>query len=242
MNIIRPSHVRILRFLETLDSGILLKMDCYFGGGTAISMLNDEYRLSFDVDFMCASNEGYAKLRELVFDEGLTPLFKEGMAPKVLRELRADQYGVRTILDLKGMPLKFEIVREARIDLTATQDLLPIATLDEISLFSEKLLANTDRGLDQSGLSKDMLDLIVMQHRWGNIPANAMRKAVKAYGTSVGRAYEKSFELLSRNHDYLNKCLHELDIKAEYRVIITDYLENHKNAHAVNLVCINPQP
>ena len=99
INLQRPTHIKIFEFLKSLDGDVLASMECYFGGGTAISMLNMEYRLSVDVDFMCASGAGYAKLRETLFDSGFKALFKANKEPKLLRELRADRDGVRTIID-----------------------------------------------------------------------------------------------------------------------------------------------
>lgn len=238
MNLTRPTHVRILKFLQTLNPDLLVEMECFFGGGTAISMLNSEFRLSVDVDFLCATGEGYALLRNTIFEHGFQALFKEGMAPKLLREVKADQYGVRALVDLDGMPLKFEIIREARVDLEPRSrlesGLMPVATLSEVSLFTEKLLANADRGLDKSGLSKDMIDLIVMQHHWGQIPIESVRAAVKAYGPSIGKSYAKTFVLLRDNAEYLNRCLNELSIENEYKQIALDYISDPANAEAVN--------
>jgi hypothetical protein len=55
----RAHHQRIVKVLRAFNSNILNQTQCYFGGGTAIALSLAEYRESRDVDFLCASNEGY---------------------------------------------------------------------------------------------------------------------------------------------------------------------------------------
>ena len=64
----RPNHQNIVRFLEKLDAELLEQAGCFFGGGTAIVLATNEYRESVDVDFLCASEDGYRQIRELVSD------------------------------------------------------------------------------------------------------------------------------------------------------------------------------
>ena len=52
--------------LERLDSELLLRQRCFFGGGTAIALGHGEYRESVDIDFICSSIAGYRELRQLV--------------------------------------------------------------------------------------------------------------------------------------------------------------------------------
>ncbi|MEH0072719.1 nucleotidyl transferase AbiEii/AbiGii toxin family protein [Pannonibacter sp. Pt2-lr] len=47
-----------------------------FGGGTAIVLQLDEYRESVDIDFLCASQEGYRLIRQAVFGAGLAGLIR----------------------------------------------------------------------------------------------------------------------------------------------------------------------
>ena len=54
----------------------------------AITLSLNEYRESIDVDFMCASKEGFAELRARTFDKGLPALLKAGHALQGTRELR----------------------------------------------------------------------------------------------------------------------------------------------------------
>lgn len=232
MKLIRERHLKIVKLLEQMDSDALQSMDCFFGGGTAVSLLTNEYRLSTDVDFMCATNSGYKELREAVFGGSLNKLFRNG-SPKLLREVRADRDGIRAIIDLEGEPLKFEIVLESRIKLDSAHTELPVPTLSKNSLFAEKLLANADRGLDKAGLSKDMFDLIIMQHYWGSIPLEPLKTTKDIYGMTVAECYLKVFNMLKSNTSYLNDCLQQLDIDKESFQIIKTYLTNPLNGMTV---------
>ena len=48
----------------------------------------------------------------------MQPSLRPGMrCSRPSREVRADQYGIRTLLRTEGIDIKFEIVREGRIEL-----------------------------------------------------------------------------------------------------------------------------
>lgn len=55
----RPEHWLIAEALAAMNAPLLVRTRCYFGGGTAIVLQNDEYRLSLDVGFLCADRDGY---------------------------------------------------------------------------------------------------------------------------------------------------------------------------------------
>ena len=88
MHFVRPEHQIIAEMLERMDSRFLLDCECWFGGGTAIVLKLGEYRKSLDLDFLCASREGYRKLREGFFEHGVRAVFPEPV--QTLREVRAD--------------------------------------------------------------------------------------------------------------------------------------------------------
>lgn len=206
----RPHHRLIADLLSRLDGGLLTQCQCLFAGGTAISLQLDEYRRSDDIDFICASTEGYRKLREVVFDHGLVGLSR-GDLP-VLREARSDQYGIRAVLGTAEAPVKFEIVREARIELAAEPGKIAgVSLLCRADLYAEKLLANVDRGQDRSTLHRDYLDLCLMCARWGPIPASSWAKAREAYGSAVDHALARVAGLLL-DPVHRRQCLVALDI------------------------------
>ena len=201
----RAHHQRVWQVLERLDATLLHQTSCYFGGGTAIVLLLDEYRESVDVDLLCASQEGYRQLRNLVSENSLGPLMKQPVT--LLREVRADRYGIRTFCKIDDTPIKLEIVREDRIplsgDLTTS---MPVPVLSREDMYAEKLLANTDRWADRSTASRDAIDLAMMIHNWGPIPTQAWAKVHKAYGASADRAITQASTLLADN-THIQACL-----------------------------------
>lgn len=210
----REQHRVVADLLSRLDGDLLAACGCCFAGGTAISLQLGEYRRSDDIDFVCASVEGYRTLRERVFDAGLAGLAR-GELP-VLREPRTDQYGVRAVLGSAEAPVKFEIVREARIALAAAPERLAgVPLLSRVDLYAEKLLANADRGLDAATLHRDLIDLCVMVRRWGAIPAMAADKARAAYGHSIDRAFERVAARLREQPAERQRCLEALQAEAD---------------------------
>ena len=210
----RPHHQRVARILDALNAQLLTEAGCYFGGGTAIVLLLNEYRESVDVDLLCASHEGYRTLRNAVSENSLGPLLTQAMP--LARAVRADRYGIRTFLMVDDVPIKFEIVREDRIPLQAqTHPGIPILTLSQVDMFAEKLLANTDRWADRSTTSRDIIDLAMMVHHWGPIPPSAWLKVEDAYGASARRAFAKAQELLA-DEAYLAECLRKMSMDARW--------------------------
>lgn len=207
----REHHQKVLGILKKMNRNFLQDAKCYFGGGTAIALLHGEYRESVDIDFLCADQDGYRKLRDSVFDKGLGDIFSEPI--QLLRDVRADRDGIRTVISADGTPIKFEIVREARIELSGTTiPGLPVPCLTTTDLFAEKLLANADRYADKSALSRDIIDLMMMESKCGCIPNAAWDKATNAYGESVRGAFEKAQELLRSNPEYLRGCLTKMGV------------------------------
>jgi hypothetical protein len=191
----RPHHNRILKALNCLDGRLFCEAQCFFGGGTAVTLLLNEYRESVDIDFLCASQDGYRRLRSEIWDRNFEALHKPDSPLYSVRELRADQYGIRTIVEIENVRIKFEIIREARIDLDGAIDQrfgVPVLSRDD--MYAEKLLANADRWADVAVLSRDIIDLSMMISRWGVVPEAAWGKARSAYGTTVDDAYAKAVE------------------------------------------------
>lgn len=215
----RPALRQVVELLSALDADLFRETGCWFAGGTAVALRCGEYRLSRDVDFLCATREGYRKLREVVFDRGLGGLFKR--EPKVLRPVRADRYGIRAVVEIEGAPMKLEIVSEGRIPLAGTDDgTLPVARLTDEDLVAEKLLANADRFLDDSALGRDALDLIVLQHHLGGLPESAKEKARAAYGDSIDRALARGLQRLRDDPAQLERALTTLDVTPEACALI----------------------
>jgi len=97
---------------------------CLFGGGTALALRHGEYRESVDIHFMVSHRDGYRALRQLLSGPaGVKAVCRAGIDLGSVftqtREVRADQYGIRTMLRVADVEIKFEIVLEARITLDA---------------------------------------------------------------------------------------------------------------------------
>lgn len=196
----RPQHKIIQTALQSMDSALLARCHCYFGGGTAIVLLHGEYRLSLDVDFLCADVDGYRELRNLISENNASALF--GPDVKVAREFRSDQYGIRGYLSLADQPIKFEIVREARIPLEGSiVEGLGVPVLSAESQFAEKLLANADRCLDKSAAYRDAIDLGYLIEETGGLPSGAIQVAERAYGKDVLQSVGKVLAQLARPNE-----------------------------------------
>lgn len=215
----RPEHLRVLSLLSAMDAPFLREAECWFAGGTAVSLRCGEYRLSYDIDFLCATREGYRALRERLFHEGLRGFFTRDV--EVVRDARADRYGIRAVLRVDGAPLKLEMVSEGRISLSGVADpALPVARLSDEDLVAEKLLANSDRFLDDSALGRDALDLLLLDHELGELPAHAWEKARAAYGDSVDRAFERALQRLRDRPELVQRAIQMLDVRPSAREII----------------------
>jgi hypothetical protein len=211
----REHHRRIASLLDSLDAGLLAESHCLFGGGTAIVLRNGEYRESLDVDFLVSSREGYRTLRQrMTSRKGAQALARPGAALEQLREVRADQYGLRTMLRVKGLEIKFEIVFEGRIALEDPgydDHLCGVATLTLLDMAATKLLANSDRWPDDAAQSRDLIDLAMMNPP-RQLLKEAIAKAQAAYGDSIERDLAAAIAQLRRRPNRLDDCMQALQM------------------------------
>lgn len=212
----RAHHRHVAQFLTALDGELLRRSRCLFGGGTAIALRYGEYRESVDVDFLVSDLVCYRDLRESVRSaDGISPLLREGAtAFPLIQPIRADQYGIRTSVEVSGAPIKLEIVLEGRIELNtpgAQDALCGVPTLTPLDMAASKLLANSDRWLDASVFSRDLIDLAMI-----DLPLSVLRTAVAkaegAYGTSVSRDLGKSIGRLREEQGLLERCMRALAV------------------------------
>lgn len=218
-------HNKIARLLQSFNSQTLEETSSLFGGGTAIVLLCadnfSEYRESVDVDFMCSSAEGYRKLRSMVYGTDFSPLFSKPV--EMVGDVRADQYGVRGRVKIDDSIIRLEFVREVRIDLEPGEMVCGVPTLSKVDLFASKLLANVDRGTDMQSGAKDIIDLAMMQHAWGDIPDDALAKAMQAYGPAVNKAYEQTRQMINKRSVF-ERYMKHLKIEPEAQDIIISVL------------------
>lgn len=207
----RAHHQRISQVLHVLDGEKLKENCCYFGGGTAIALRYGEYRESVDIDFLVSDIAGYRNLRQLLMGSGgMAALTRPGvMVPELDKELRADQYGIRTYLRAGDKSIKFEIVFEGRItlDSPALEDrLCGITTLSPLDMATSKLLANSDRWADDGVFSRDVIDLAMMRASARLLQA-AKTKAETAYGATVSRDLLTAISKLQDREGWLERCM-----------------------------------
>ena len=183
----RPHHRAIARALRAMDSAFLIDAGCFFGGGTQLAMALGEYRESRDVDFLCSSRAGFRALREEVTSHSLGGVLRRKI--ELARDVRTDRDGIRTFFVIAGLRLKFEIVFESRLDLAGEIDrALGVPVLRPEHAVAEKLLANADRGLDESTAARDLVDLaFAAAHFAKPVLDRGFALAEEAYGAAVGR-------------------------------------------------------
>lgn len=211
----RDHHVRIATVLQSLNSKFLLEKGCYFGGGTAIVLVRDEYRESVDMDFLISNIDGYRQLRQSIKESNsLTPITLSHQTLKLSRDIRADQYGIRTMIDIGGVEIKFEIVFEARVSFekpSLSDNVCGVSTLSAVDMATSKLLANSDRWPDDSVFSRDIIDLAMLELPSAKLKA-AVIKATAAYGDSIQKDLKNAIENLKNRSDRLSECMTYLKI------------------------------
>jgi len=209
----REHHRRIASVLEALDADKLLANRCLFGGGTALALRYGEYRESVDIDFLVSHREGYGQLRQwLTGAAGLDAIARQGATITQSREVRADQYGIRTLIRVNDVEIKFEIVLEGRITLdppSADDRICGVAALTPLDAAASKLLAHSDRWRDDATMCRDLIDLAMM------LPSKvllrrAVEKAAGAYGASVESDLGSAIQNLRERPHRLDHCMRAL--------------------------------
>lgn len=224
----REHHRRVARVLEALDAGLLAAHRCLFGGGTAIVLRHGEYRESVDIDFLVSDREGYRALRQrLTGPQGLAAIVRPSAELQQARELRADQYGLRTLVRMDAAEIKFEIVLEGRIPLEAPgpdDQVCGVATLTPLDLAASKLLANSDRWADDGVFSRDLIDLAMMAPP-RTLLKQAIAKASQAYGGSIEADLAKAIDRLRERPDRLDRCREALQMEAVPKALLWERIK-----------------
>ena len=179
----RPEHQAVATALQAMNHDWLAQCRCWFGGGTEIVLDLGEYRLSKDIDFLCADADGWT-LRSAAVSQRAAAFFARDVALE--RPFRSDQYGIRSIIRVGHIPIRFEIAREGRIPLEGRGDpSLGVPRLTDSDRVAEKLLANADRCQDPSTHFRDAADLGMLALHRTPLPASGFRKAQTAYGDDL---------------------------------------------------------
>jgi len=199
-----------------------MEHQCFFGGETAIALRYGEFRESVDIDFLISDIGLYGKVRNDIRDHhDLSPLLLPGKTLELIRELRTDQYGIRTVIGIGEAKIKLEIIGEGRIsfDLPEPKEFIDgIPSLTRLDSIASKLLVNSDRYADDSVYSRDLIDLAMMKPTKKELHL-AMEKAKKAYGDSNQRDLVRSIDYLFQREKRLDKCTDYLKIDLPVSVI-----------------------
>lgn len=219
----RAHHRRVASVLLALDGHRLASQGCLFGGGTAIALRYGEFRESVDIDFLVSWADGYRTLRQwLTGSQGLASLARPGVALVASQPIKADQYGLRTRVRVEGLELKFEIVREARIELEAPSpgdEICGVATLTPLDMATSKLLANSDRWADAAVMSRDLIDLAMMRPSKALL-RRAVAKARTAYGDSIERDLARAVDRLRDQPRLLDHAMRAMGIAGVPKAVL----------------------
>ena len=207
----RIHHQFIAQILHALNGPMLREANCLFGGGTVIVLRYGEYRESVDIDFLVSDVQSYRGLRQkLTGPIGIKAIMRDAAAPLTqVREMRSDQYGIRTMLMFAEQPIKFEIVLEGRVELDkpgADDVICGVATLTPLDMLTSKLLANSDRWNDDGVFNRDVIDLAMMTPTLPML-RKAVAKAEQAYGQSICQDLDKAIGRLRTRCDWMDRCM-----------------------------------
>ena len=211
-------HQKIVTVLDCLRSDFFTENSVYFGGGTLLTLLYDEYRQSNDMDFICPIGAGYRKLRTEIYDKGFQAMFQDTPIIRAASDIRADQYGIRFAVRVEDIRIKFEIIAEARIipDPPVFYTWSSIPCLGFTDCCAEKLLSNADRWADTAVLSRDLIDLSVLRLQ-AEIPQTSIDKAEAAY--PVIKPLKKAINFFQTRSEYRNRCFSTLMVRNTISVL-----------------------
>ena len=211
-------HAAIKSALSQFNTQYLYDNRILFGGGTRIALELDEFRKSVDIDFICPNKASYRAVRTQVTNSSFGQLVDTPLT--LHRDIRADRDAVRSIIDVDGITIKLEFVSFDDYQLNPQPDVLwGVPVIDRDSCFITKILANADRY--RSEPKKDIVDLLMMFHYWGE-PSEAVWDEVDAhYGPIAEENLINALQGVVDVPDYLHKTIKvcEMDADSEKKLI-----------------------
>lgn len=228
----QSSYMNKLQLYETietilsyLNAELLIECGVYLGGGALVNLQSQErFRYSQDLDFLCNS-DGFYRLRQQIADNTQN-IFQVNEVLSV-SSARFDRYAIRFPVYVshdrtEKLAIKVEFVVEETLPIDAAQ-FLPnsnIPCLNRTDLIAAKLLANYDRGLDESKFSRDLIDLAVIRTA-GIFPQLSFEKATAAYrlNESITASLIKTITLFQEKSEYREKCYQQLQIDQPVKII-----------------------
>ena len=128
-----------------------------------------------------------------------------------------DQVRGRALVVKRLTPLPIEAVVRGYVigsgwkDYQATGAICGIATLTPLDMATSKLLANSDRCMDDGVFSRDLIDLAMMAPPLPLLH-QAVVKAEQAYGASVCHDLDKAIARMRERQGRLERCMKALDM------------------------------
>jgi Nucleotidyl transferase AbiEii toxin, Type IV TA system len=213
-------HQRIYRVLENLNHEFLSDCHAYFGGGTLLALDLGEYRTSNDIDFICAVGTDYRTLRNTIGQHSPQMLLRPNSGLKISR-FTTDQYGIRMSIVVDDIPIKTEIIAEARFtpDEPRKPNWSPVDCLSITDCFASKLLANADRYADPGVHARDLIDLAFLRNQQP-IPSLAIEKAAGAY--EVMAPLRSALTRFQADPDLRSRCYESLMIDRSFYAQLID--------------------
>lgn len=212
-----------MNVLQSANANLFMDTECFFGGGTAVTLKFGEYRLSEDIDFLCASREGYSQLRQLAKKgNGLSDFFP---LTSPARDCTVDRYGIRQYVNFEGNTIRIEIVSEGIVSKISGEidPTFGVPTLNIESMVATKLCANADRWYDPGVASRDLIDLAAIINALGELPSKGWEMASDAYSKDVAESFDKAKAQLS-DPVVRERCFDVLQINDEWRDKLNDAL------------------
>jgi Nucleotidyl transferase AbiEii toxin, Type IV TA system len=213
-------HQRIHRVLENLNHEFLSGCHAYFGGGTLLALDLGEYRTSNDIDFICAVGADYRQLRNTIGNRS-PQMFLQPDSGLEIDRFTTDQYGIRMSIIIDGIPIKTEIIAEARFTLDEPRkpSWSPVECLSITDCFTSKLLANADRYPDPGVHARDLIDLAFLRNQQP-IPALAIEKAEAAY--NVMAPLRSALTRFQADSNLRSSCYENLAIDQSFQAQLID--------------------
>jgi hypothetical protein len=178
---------------------------------------------SNDIDFICALGADYRRLRNAISDRNPRILLKDNSALEIER-FTADQYGIRMAIIVDGVPIKTEIIAEARFELDSPRQpsWSPVNCLSISDCFTSKLLANADGYGDSRVHSRDLIDLAFLRNQQ-SIPPLAIDKAEANYRVTI--PLKAALTKFQANADLRFQCYENLTIPEAFRSKLIDGID-----------------
>lgn len=181
-----PYRHRIAKVLLALDGVWLAHAACYLAGGTALMLQLGGYRETRGIDFLCGSQAGFRRLRTAVSQPNLGGLLKA--SPLNVCGTHCSHNQIEVFLAVDGLPVRIVFMSAHAVHGYRVQaGLFDVPLLSRKDMYVSKLLANTDRGLDEANHYRDVIDLAMMVDTWGPVPPEAWRDATLVYGGEVAK-------------------------------------------------------